>query len=186
MPDLRETRQKVKIVLASMALVDVAAILIYFSPLIGSETTRQAHMQQLWQELQQKTHEVVPLRGLDKKIPVAKEQIDDFYKNRFPAQDSDISVSLGKLATENGVKIGSFKYSMKDPETLGLRRVEIEADLAGDYLQLMRFINSLERAQTFFLINSIELAGEQNGIVRLQMKMETYLRTGESSGESRS
>ena len=37
---------------------------------------------------------------------------------------------------------------MKDPETLGVRRVEIDADLAGDYLQLVRFlINALERDQ---------------------------------------
>jgi Tfp pilus assembly protein PilO len=177
-PDLRETRRKVKIALATLALVDVAAILIYFSPLIGSETGRQAHLQQLWQELQQKTREVVPLRGLDQKIPVAQKQIEQFYKQRFPAQDSDISDNLGKLANESGVKIASVKYAMKDPEEMGLQRVEIEADLDGGYLQLVRFINSLERSQTFFLVNSVQLGGEQAGVVRLQMKMETYLRTG--------
>lgn len=178
MPDLRETRSRVKIAMLAMALIDVAAVLVYFSPLIGSATARQTHMHQLWQELQQKTREVAPLRGIDKKIPVAQQQIEDFYKQRFPAQDSAISDNLGKLATENGVKIGSFKYSMKDPETLGLQRVEVDADLAGDYLQLVRFINSLERAPTFFIVDSVELGGEQSGVVRLQMKMETYLRTG--------
>jgi len=177
-PDLRETRSRVKIAMLAMALIDVAAVLVYFSPLIGSATARQTHMHQLWQELQQKTREVAPLRGIDKKIPVAQQQIEDFYKQRFPAQDSAISDNLGKLATENGVKIGSFKYSMKDPETLGLQRVEVDADLAGDYLQLVRFINSLERAPTFFIVDSVELGGEQSGVVRLQMKMETYLRTG--------
>jgi Tfp pilus assembly protein PilO len=161
-----------------MALVDVAAVVVYFSPLIGSETNRQAHLQQLWQELQQKTREVAPLRGLDKKIPVAQRQIESFYKERFPAEDSAISDSLGKLANENGVKIASIKYAMKDPEMTGLRRVEIEADLAGDYLHLVQFINSLERAPTFFLVNSVQLGGEQGGIVRLQMKIETYLKTG--------
>jgi Tfp pilus assembly protein PilO len=180
MPDLRQTRRKVKFALASMALVDVVAIAIYFSPLIGSETRRQAHLQQLWQELQQKTHEVTPLRGLDKKIPVAQKQIEQFYKQRFPSADSEISDSLGKLANDSGVKIGSFKYAMKDPEDLGLRRVEIEADLDGGYLQLVRFINSLERSPTFFLVDSVQLGGEQGGIVRLQMKMETYLKTGTS------
>lgn len=178
MPDLRGTRRKVMIALAIMALVDVAAIIIYFSPLVGSETRRKAHLQQLWQELQAKTHEVTPLRGLDKKIPVAQRQIESFYKERFPAEDSEISDSLGKLANDNGVKIASIKYSMKDPEMLGVRRVEIEADLAGDYLQLVRFINSMERAQTFYLVDSVQLGGEQGGIVRLQMKMETYLKTG--------
>src|SRR5207302_1784094 len=64
----------------------------------------------------------------------------------------------------------------KDPEPVGLRPVEIEADFAGDYLQLVRFINSLERAPLFFIINSIELGGEQAGVVRLQLKLQTYLR----------
>jgi len=178
MPDLRDTRRQVKIALATMALVDLAAVLVYFSPLIGSQTRRQAHLQQLWQELQQKTREVAPLRGLDKKIPTAQKQIEDFYKQRFPAQDSDISDNLGKLANQSGVKIGSVKYAMKDPEELGLQPVEIEADLAGGYLQLVGFINSLERSRTFFLVNSVQLGGEQEGVVRLQMKMETYLKTG--------
>ncbi|MBV8051705.1 MAG: hypothetical protein JOZ80_10980 [Acidobacteriaceae bacterium] len=178
MPDLRDTRRKVKVGLLTMALVDVAAVLVYFSPLIGSATARQTHTQQLWQELQQKTREVAPLRGIDKKIPVAQQQIENFYKQRFPAEDSAIADSLGKLASETGVKIGSFKYAMKDPEILGLQRVEVEADLAGDYLQLVRFINSLERAPTFFIVDSVELGGEQNGVVRLQMKLETYLRNG--------
>jgi type IV pilus assembly protein PilO len=176
--DLRATRRKVRIALATMALVDLAAIVVYFSPLIGSEASRQAHLQRLWEELQQKTREVSPLRGIDKKIPVAQRQIEDFYKQRFPAEDSEISDSFGKLASENGVKIASIKYSMKDPPSLGLQRVEVEADLAGDYLQLVRFINSLERASTFFLVNSVQLGGEQGGTVRLQMKVDTYLKTG--------
>jgi hypothetical protein len=67
---------------------------------------------------------------------------------------------------------------MKDPEALGLQRVQIEADLAGGYLQLVRFINSLERDHMFFLVDSVSLGGEQGGTVRLQLKMETYLKMG--------
>ena len=176
MPDLRHTRQKVKIVLATMALVDVAAVVVYFSPLIGTEVSRREHLNQLWHELQQKTSEVQPLQGLDKKIPAAHKDIDIFYKDRFPAQDSSISENIGKLAAQAGVKVGSLKYDMKDPEGLGLQRVEVEADLAGDYLQLVRFINSLERDKMFFLVETVQLGGEQSGVVRLQMKVETYLK----------
>ena len=88
-----------------------------------------------------------------------------------------MSEVLGKLAAESGVRIGSIKYSFKDPEGVGLRRMEIEADLGGDYLQLVRFINSVERNHMFFLVDSVQLGGEQAGIVKLQMKAETYLRT---------
>jgi type IV pilus assembly protein PilO len=178
MPDLRGTRRKVNIALATMLVVDLAVVALYFSPLIGTNSSRRQQLSDLWKELQQKTEQVQPLQGLDKKIPIAQKQINDFYKTRFPAQNSAISDNIGKLAGESGVKVGSIKYDMKDPETLGLQPVEIEADLAGGYLQLVRFINSLERDQMFFLVNSVHLGGEQSGVVRLQMKIETYLKTG--------
>src|SRR5579864_6247463 len=178
MPDLRDTRRKVKITLAALAVVDVIAIAVFFSPLIGSESSRHDQLDQAWRELQQKTREVEPLRGLDKKIPIARKQIDQFYAERLPAQDSAISTDLGKVAAQSGVKIGSIKYSMKEGDMAGVQRVEIEADLAGDYLQLVRFINALERDQMFFLVDSVSLGGEQGGVVKLQLKLETYLKTG--------
>jgi hypothetical protein len=58
----------------------------------------------------------------------------------------------------------------------GLQLVEIEADVSGDYLPLVRFINSLERNRIFFTVDDLELAGEQSGTVKLQIKLETYLR----------
>ena len=67
---------------------------------------------------------------------------------------------------------------MQDPEPVGLRPVIIEASLSGNYLQLVRFINSLERDQLFFIVDSVELGGEHGGVVQLQMKLETYLKTG--------
>jgi len=78
MPDLRQTRKNVKLALAALGLLDVIALGIYLSPLVGSQRSRGEQLSQLWTELQQKTQEVEPLRGLDKKIPVAHKQIDDF------------------------------------------------------------------------------------------------------------
>jgi type IV pilus assembly protein PilO len=161
-----------------MAVVDVIALALFFSPLVGSEASRREQLTLRWQELQQKTREVEPLRGLDKKIPMARKQIDDFFAERLPAQDSAISADLGKVAAQSGARIASIKYMMKDPESVGVRRVEIEADLAGDYLQLVRFINGLERDKMFFLVDSVGLVGEQGGVVKLQVKLETYLKTG--------
>ncbi|MGA9896653.1 MAG: GspMb/PilO family protein [Terriglobales bacterium] len=178
MPDLRQTRRKTQIALAAMAAVDVLALAVYFSPLVGSQSARQEQLHDLWKELQQKTREVEPLRGLDKKVPLARKQIDQFYKDRLPAEGSSISEDIGKLAGQAGVKISSVRYDMRDPETMGVQRVLIEADMNGDYLQLVRFINSLERDQMFFLVDSVQLGGEQGGMVKLQMKMETYLKTG--------
>jgi len=66
---------------------------------------------------------------------------------------------------------------VKDAPIEGLERIEIAATLSGDYLQLVRFINALERNRLFFLIQGVELGGEQNGIVGLQLRIETYMRS---------
>ncbi len=152
------------------------AVGILVSPLVGSTESRRQELTQLWQQLQVKTRQAEPLRGLDKKIPLATQQIDQFYKERFPTHDSDVAEALGNLAKENGVKIQSFKYKWEDPEPVGLRRVVIEASMQGDYQPLAKFLNGLERDKIFFIVNSVGLA-EQNGLV-LQMKLETYQKVG--------
>jgi len=147
---------------------------VLLSPLVGSERSRREQLDQLWRELQQKTRAAEPLRDFDKKIATARRQIDDFYKNRLPAQDSAIYEELGKVAGQNGVHIGQIRSKAKDTESVGLRPVEIEADFSGGYLQLIRFINALERDSIFFIVDSVQLGGEQGGTVRLQLKLETY------------
>jgi Tfp pilus assembly protein PilO len=178
MPDLRETRRKIKIALIAMLGVDLVAIVILVSPLVGSSQSRRAELDQLWQELQSKTRQVEPLRGMDKKVALAQQQINDFYKDRLPAQDSSISDQLGKVAAENGVKIAQVRYKAEDPVDVGLRPVTIEAELSGDYLQLVRFLNALEREKIFFVVDSVTLGSEQSGPVKLGVKLETYLKTG--------
>ena len=174
MPDVRDARKKVKIAIATLLAVDIISGLVLLSPLVGSERSRREQLDQLWRELQQKTRAAEPLRDFDKKIATARRQIDDFYKNRLPAQDSAIYAELGKVAGQNGVHIGQIRSKAKDSESVGLRPVEIEADFSGGYLQLIRFINALERDSIFFIVDSVQLGGEQGGTVRLQLKLETY------------
>ena len=119
-----------------------------------------------------------PLRGMDKKIVLAKDQISGFYKDRFAAKDSDLVNELGKLASENGIRIQQAKYKEEEPEISGVIPVEIEGSFSGDYLQLVRFINTLERSKMFFTVDGVDLAGESTGPVKLGITMHSYLRSG--------
>jgi hypothetical protein len=177
-PDFRDTRKRLKVALIAMGVVDVIALGVLFSPWVGSNRSRTEELNRSWKELQVKTKQVEPLRGLDKKIVLADGQIKDFYGTRLTSQDSTISEELGKVAAQSGVKISGIKYKLEDQEPVGLRPMQIEAELSGDYLQLVRFINSLERDKLFFLINEVQLGSEQGGVVKLQMKLRTYLKAG--------
>jgi type IV pilus assembly protein PilO len=178
MPDLRQTRKNIKTALAVLLGVDVLAAAVLFSPLVGSADSRRQELNQLRSELQTKTRQVEPLTDLPKKVINANRQIADFYKKRFPAQDSQIPTNFGKLAAANGVTIEQAKYKVDEDEVGSLRPVELEANLSGNYVSLAKFINALERDDMFFIISSITLAGEQKGPIKLQMKLETYLKAG--------
>jgi Tfp pilus assembly protein PilO len=177
MPDLRQTRKRIKLALGVLLGVDAIAVGLMFSPLIGSTESRKAELSHLWGELRAKTTQVEPLNHLDQKVVLANKQIADFYKKRLPAQDSEIPTEFGKLAVANGVTIETARYHVDDSGIPELQPVELEAGLSGNYVALAKFINALERDDMLFIINSVELAGQQNGI-KLQMKVETYLKTG--------
>ena len=175
MADLRKTRKQLQIAIGVLIALDVAAGALLLSPYAGSEASRKQELHQLWLDL--KVRETAPWRGLDKKIPEAKQEIANFYRDRFPGGYSDILTNMDRIASESGVRISSDKFEQKPSDIDGLQQVEVQADVSGDYLQLVRFINTLERNKLFFIVSGLALEGDQNGQVKLQIKVETYLRT---------
>ena len=178
MPDLRQTRKKLKLILAILGGVSLLAAIVYFSPLVGSAQSRQMERNRLQAELTTKTRQVAPLKALPQKIELAKQQIADFYRNRFPSQNSQIYAELGKVAAANGVKIDQVKLKPAETTSNGLQPIEMEADLSGSYTSLAHFINALERDEMFVVINSVTLGGEPQGQVKLNVKLEAYLKIG--------
>ncbi|HLW85858.1 MAG TPA: hypothetical protein VKR60_11640 [Candidatus Sulfotelmatobacter sp.] len=176
MADLRQTRKNIQTALAILVGVDVLAAVAFFSPLVGSAESRRLEMHTLQAELTAKTRQVAPLKDLPDKVKLATRQVADFYKKRFPSQNSQIASELGKVMNAEGVTIEQMQYKPQDVGPGGLQPWEIEADLSGNYVSLARFINSLERDEMFFIISSVAFTGEQTGPVKLKMKIETYLK----------
>jgi hypothetical protein len=179
MAALKETRKWLAIAFVVLLVLDIASLAVLFSPLVGSEAARLDRIDELGIQLGQKQQQVNRVGDINQKIVSAGQQIDVFYKERLPAHDSSVSDNLGKLAAESGVKLEQVKYTPKDQVASGLRPLEIEASLSGQYPQLARFLNSLERNQpVFFIVDGVTLGGEQNNAVRLQMKIRTFLKAG--------
>ena len=175
MADLRKARKNLFIATAILLVIDVIATVLLLTPLAGRESLRQDEMQQLWANL--KSRQSAPWRGIDKKIPEAKKEIASFYQDRIPSGYSAISTNLDQLAAQTGVRVSSEKYKQGDTDIHNLQQVEVDADVSGDYLQLVKFINAVERNKLFFIVQDLELGGEQNGVVRLTIKLQTFLRT---------
>jgi type IV pilus assembly protein PilO len=177
MANVREIRKRMMPAVIALVVLDLACIGYLLSPAGRSKKARTREYEQLQVELDAKRREVAPTRGMDGKLKQASEDIADFYGTRFPSQYSDVSAELGKLAGDTSVHFAAVKYDEKAAPMDGLRQLTIEVALSGDYIQEAKFINALERDKMFFLIGGVAF-GEQQGNVRLQLKLETYLRNG--------
>ena len=56
----------------------------------------------------------------------------------------------------------------------------MDAGISGNYPQIMHFVNSLERDQTFFVIRAMALTGQQGGLVNLRLRVSTWLRPADA------
>lgn len=177
MATIRDVRRASMPAIAILGLLIVGCIIYIFSPAGRSRQTREREYRELQTQVMAKRQDVLPTRGMDNKLKQASTDIDSFYGSRFPAEYSTVAEELGKIAGENGVHLTAVKYDDKDTAIEGLRKLNVDITLSGDYLQEVKFINALERDKIFFLIDGVAL-GEQQGNVRLQLKLETYLRSG--------
>jgi len=119
-----------------------------------------------------------PLRGLDKKLVASTADADTFYAKRLPYAVSEVAAELGALTKREGVHLTRIQYAYTPvlSGTDALTEVKMDASISGDYRPIVQFINATERDKVFFVINSINLTGQQTGQVNLRMRMTTYLR----------
>ena len=123
--------------------------------------------------------QTAPLRGLDKRVESSRSQMLAFYNKRIPANYSTISSRIGDLEVASGVRLTRVQYTqgLAGPD---LTEITMEAGISGEYSQIMRFVNSLERDQTFFVIRAMALTGQQGGQVNLRLRVSTWLRRADA------
>jgi Tfp pilus assembly protein PilO len=123
--------------------------------------------------------QTAPLRGLDKRVESSRSQMLAFFAKRIPANYSTISAGIGDLEVASGVRLTRVQYTQGLPGP-DLTEITMEAGISGEYSQIMRFVNSLERDQTFFVIRAMALTGQQGGQVNLRLRVSTWLRRADA------
>jgi type IV pilus assembly protein PilO len=119
-----------------------------------------------------------PLRGIDAKVAKSTDDADQFYADRLPYATSQVAAELGRLTHQQNVRLTRVQYAYA-PVLTGddeLTEVRMDAGVSGDYRPVVQFVNALERDPMFFVINGINLTGQQTGQVNLRIRLTTFLR----------
>ena len=121
-----------------------------------------------------------PLQGLEQRVAASRAQVKAFYQKRIPPNYSSIAERIGDLQVKSGVRLSRVSYTQGPPGS-DLTEISMDAGVSGDYPAIMRFVNSLERDQTFFVIRAMSLAGQQGGLVSLRLRVSTWLRPADAA-----
>jgi len=143
----------------------------------GSETDTLAADQVRLKALELQT---APLRGLDKRVALSREQMQKFYARRIPASYSLIASRIGDLEVQSGARLSRVLYA-QGAKSGDLTEISMDAGISGEYPQIMKFVNGLERDQTFFVVRAMALTGQQGGQVNLRLRVSTWLRAADAA-----
>lgn len=122
---------------------------------------------------------VAQMRQLRDKLQVALQNGEQFAQERFQARSSGFSAILTDLerrASESNLKPGGITYRLEEPpDQPGWTSVAVTLAVEGEYPDLLRFIHQLEQSDLFWIINSLSVAGDAGGELRMNLEMQTYL-----------
>lgn len=163
--------------LAVTVAVLATRLALDWSATSGSTASELADKQTRLKTLELQT---APLHGLDQKVADTRTQIAQFYVRRIPASYSAIATHTGALAVGSGVQLTRVLYTQGTP-TGDLTEISLDAGVTGNYPQIMRFVNGLERDENFFVIRAMSLTGQQGGVVNLRLKVSTWLRAADAA-----
>lgn len=140
------------------------------------------------QKLYEETTELKALKGdieraekIERNLPKTIQDCDKFEKSLPPAASasSAISAEVGDLAKKSGLQVQGINFHDKEIGGRSITEREMEATVSGDYQNVVKFLNSLQRSQNMYVVDSLELGTEAQtpNLVRVSLHMKTYFRT---------
>lgn len=178
MADLGQAQKRMYTAFGVLAVVAAAAVVFLMSPLGRSHAAYAEEYNKLRPELHRALAQAKDADNIEQKITTAQKQITTVYDERFAGRWSEIAAKIGEVAEEAGVEVSQLRYDVGKEEAPGVERVEVQAAVTGSYLEIVRFINALEREKMMLVVDGVTLGSqrEKQGEVQLEMAMHTYMR----------
>jgi hypothetical protein len=141
-----------------------------------------AELERLQAELEGKREELRALSESEERASRNAEAVRRFWDDVVPERVPGLTEAwdeIDRLASETNVTRGRTGYD-REILDVGLERIKATMPVEGDYFDLVRFINRLERSERFFLVEQIALSQRETDRTTLQLdcSIEFFLKPG--------
>ena len=171
------------------AFVRLALVLVVNAVVYGAVTHRLANkqerlardQQELSTELDARSDELDQLSGAAAQVTENQSAVDEFWTDTVQPRVPGLTEAweeIDRLTRETNVTKGRIGYD-RDLLDVGLEQIRATMPVEGNYFDLVRFINRLERSAFFFLIEEVQLSQretENTSTLRLDCSISFYLK----------
>jgi Tfp pilus assembly protein PilO len=180
--NLREPQTLVRVILGLLLAANLITAIIAFH-LIGESpadldaqlTAAQAAFRAAQQHLNQ-------TKSLAHNVDLSRDQGSTFLASYMTARrhySSALGTEINKLAESSGMKVGVINSTLPDPiEGSGdMDSLIITASFVGNYAQMVKFVNLLDRSPRFLLIDTFQVEPQpKSDTLNATVKMNAFLK----------
>jgi hypothetical protein len=177
----KDPRVIARTVLGALLLANVIAALVLFKPWGGSAEDLASEQASLMNRLVVQKRTLESRKDVLSKVQRARKEGDQFLEKYILDLRTAYSTVIGDLdeaATSTGVKIKDSQFSIDEIEgsdTLGM--MTVSANYEGEYGNLTRFVNQVDRSPRFFIIESIQAAPQAtSGLINVTLRLNVFVR----------
>jgi type IV pilus assembly protein PilO len=177
----KDPRALVRAVIGALLLANIAAALILFKPWGGSPEDLARQLESLRRQIQQKQVALQRSRSLVAKVETAREQGDAFLASYFAERRTAYYTLVSELVrTAQAAGIRPKEHSFAEEPVEGsdnLEMVTVVGNYEGNYGDLVRFINSLDRSPRFVILEQLNASPQQgSGLLTVNIKMHAFVK----------
>lgn len=156
---------------------------IYSWELSSAPHTPQKEFDEESMKLKLLRGDILSAQAIKDKMPATRKDCDKFEHSLPPESTGSSSVisEFDDIAKKSGLQIVTLTSKQKELANRGMTEVNIDATVNGDYGSVVRFVNGLQRSQSFYIMDGLALGTDsQNqtgtGPIRVGLHVRTFFR----------
>ena len=164
-------------VLGVIGVINLLFFLILYRPARSDYFRLQDSIQKTRIEVQSRREKIEKLEKLNGQLETSAQDRFRLYTMHFIPRNvgwSEILPQLNAMEQRAGVKNARKDFSIEQSAQYGLYSVKIRLPVTGLYSNAMNLIKELETADTFFIINAVNVRGSGAADVSMDLSLETF------------
>jgi len=181
--NVKDPRVLMRGVIGLLLVANLAAAVVAFKPFGGSAEDLRREQQMLNAQLTRAQQQLAASKRLVDKVEQARSEGDNFLNKYFTDSQTTAALILTELNTtarEAGIKMGQAQFNKENIEGSDtLQMLTTNVGFEGNYTNLTKFMNLLDKSPRFMIIENMQAAAPQQQAgqaLNVSLKIDTFVK----------